>query len=291
MHFSSYFTSLLLHGLVVLAVAFWPSSPPVRLDQPMLQISMNLGAPGGDMIASPVLGHQKPAVPTQAVNKPAPPKAADAIPVPKPDAVQVAEAPRPKASSQPAPRPEAIPLPEKKTPPPDPEKVREPEKPAEQPKKKTQPEPAPKKKTPSPEDALKAALADARKQTARPEGKASVASALKDLKQSETSGGGGGEGRGAGGGGLYDVYLGQVIMAIRPNWSMAVYSRQNLVTEVWIRIASSGDILDCRIERGSGRAEFDGSALNAVRRTRRLPPPPTPQQQEIIVVFNSQDAP
>ena len=213
--------------------------------------------------------------------------------------------PKPEAPARPAPpQPEAVPIPQK----PEPEKPKEepkpkaPEKPKEQPKprepEKPREKPAPKEtpkkndkpKTPKPEDALKAALADARNKTKSTGSKSPVSGALNDLKRTAgEQGGGGGSGAGPGGGGLYDVYMGQVITAIRPNWAMAIYSRQNLVVDIWIKISPAGEILDSRVERSSGRAEFDGSALNAVRRTRQLPPPPTADQQELIVSFNSQD--
>lgn len=304
MHFGSYFTSLLLHGLVLLAVIFWPASTPVRLDQPALQISMTLGAPGGDMLPSPVLGHQTAPEPSEAVAKPVPPEP-EAAPVPRAEAVPTTDQAKPQAPARPAPpQPEAVPIPQKPEKPREDPKPKAPEKPKEQPKpkepEKPKEKPAPKEppkksnkaKTPAkkPEDALKAALADARNKTKNARPASPVSGALKDLRRTAgEQGGGGGSGSGPGGGGLYDVYMGQVITAIRPNWNMAVYSRQNLVVDIWIKISPTGEILDSRVERSSGRAEFDGSAVNAVRRTRQLPPPPTADQQELIVSFNSQD--
>ena len=40
--FGSYFFSILLHLALVLLVFFWPASPPIKLDQPMMQISVNM---------------------------------------------------------------------------------------------------------------------------------------------------------------------------------------------------------------------------------------------------------
>ena len=51
--FGSYFFSILLHLALALLIFLWPSSPPVRLDQPMMQISVNMGAPGGNRMDSP----------------------------------------------------------------------------------------------------------------------------------------------------------------------------------------------------------------------------------------------
>ena len=84
------------------------------------------------------------------------------------------------------------------------------------------------------------------------------------------------------------MYVGQVILAVQPNWSMPTYSRENLVVAVRIKLAPDGSVLDCRIEQGSGRPDFDASAVNAVLRTKRLPPPPTPAQQDLIINFNAQ---
>ena len=64
--FGSYFFSILLHLALALLIFLWPSSPPVKLDQPMMQISVNMGAPGGNRMASPVLGPQGKPMPTKA---------------------------------------------------------------------------------------------------------------------------------------------------------------------------------------------------------------------------------
>ena len=102
-------------------------------------------------------------------------------------------------------------------------------------------------------------------------------------------GGGGGEGDGPGGGGIYDVYMGQVILAVRPNWSMPTYSRANLSVQVNVKLDPNGKVLSCTVARSSGRAEVDASAVNAVIRTKVLPAPPTPDQQELLLTFNTQE--
>ena len=80
--FGSYFFSILLHLALALLIFLWPSSPPVKLDQPMMQISVNMGAPGGNRMASPVLGPQGKPMPTKAAPQPAPAEqAASAVPV------------------------------------------------------------------------------------------------------------------------------------------------------------------------------------------------------------------
>ena len=122
-------------------------------------------------------------------------------------------------------------------------------------------------------------------------GKSSVAGALADFQKSAggAGGGGGGEGDGPGGGGIYDVYMGQVILAVRPNWSMPTYSRANLSVQVNVKLDPNGKVLSCTVARSSGRAEVDASAVNAVIRTKVLPAPPTPDQQELLLTFNTQE--
>ena len=324
--FGSYFFSILLHLALVLLVFFWPASPPIKLDQPMMQISVNMGAPGGNRTASPVLGPQGKPTPTKAAPQPAPAEQqSSAVPVVREDIVQPKA--EPKRESRPKPKPEpkkdAVALAEKKTPKkPEPEEEEETpkEKPKEKPKEtpkeddkkdkkdaskdekkndeKAKPaKPSDKKKDGvDPSKALADALADAKKKagprgSGNKSGKSSVAGALAEFQKNAggAGGGGGGEGDGPGGGGIYDVYMGQVILAVRPNWSIPAYAGRNLAVQVNVKLDSSGKVLSCTIARSSGRAEVDASAVNAVLRAKQLPPPPTPEQQELIITFNTQD--
>ena len=189
-----------------------------------------------------------------------------------------------------------------------PKELPEPErKKAETPPQK--PKDTPPAKPKSGEEELKDALADLKKQdksssassasgrrrssSASGKGGGSSASrALADLEKlvGQTGvGGGGGQGDGPGGGGIYDVYAGLVMEAIQPNWSMPVFSNSNLTVQVRIKLDRNGNVLDCRIERGSGNNVFDASAVNAVQRTKQLPKPPTPAQQDLLINFNSLD--
>lgn len=322
--FGSYFFSILLHVALALLIFFWPSSPPIKLDQPMMQISVNMGAPGGNRMASPVLGPQGKPVPTKAAPQPAPSEQqASAVPVVREDTVQ--PKPEPKRESRPKPKPkpeppkDAVALAEKKTPKkPDPKEDEE-EKPKEKAKdkpkddgkdkkdaakdaKKTDEAAKPAKQSDKKKDgvdpskALADALNDAKKKagsrgSSNKGGKSSVAGALAEFQKNAggAGGGGGGEGDGPGGGGIYDVYMGQVILAVRPNWSIPTYSKQNLSVQVNVKLDPSGKVLSCTIARSSGRAEVDASAVNAVIRTKVLPAPPTPEQQELLISFNTQE--
>ncbi len=309
MRLASYILSFTLHLALFLTIFFWPSTPPLRLDTAPVQISLVEGAPGGSRMPSPVLGHQGapgetlapslPAPPRPEVNRPAPgvavPVAAPKKDVEKP---QAKPEPKPEPKPKPAPEPEAKPVAEKKRP----EKQKEPskeERKEEKKEDKNPPAPPKKAQTKPKGDPVKDALAKARAASSRDSagsrGGSAVERALAEAKRRAggTGGGGGGEGEGAGGGGIYDVFLGQVMLAVRPNWMYANASRASLVCVVHVRLDAGGGIVgEPQLARSSGNAQFDASAVNAVRRTGaqgEFPPPPNPQYQELDLVFNLSD--
>ena len=119
--FGSYFVSIFLHIALALLIFLWPSSPPVKLDQPMMQISVNMGAPGGNRMPSPVLGPQGKPTPKKADSQPVPEEqAASAVPVAREDTAQPKAEPKkesqPKPKPKPEPKPDAVALAQKKEP-------------------------------------------------------------------------------------------------------------------------------------------------------------------------------
>jgi TonB family protein len=312
MQLGSYCASVLLHSMLVLMVLLWPVKPRLDLSQ-AVQISLVDGAPGGELRQSPVLGHQGDlSAPPKAEPKPAPEAPPPQIaPEAMPQEVRArveseplktpVELPRPESAPQPAPPPPpppdtATPISERK--------VEQPPQP--QPKPEAKPETAPKPEPPKPaetkktpevsrDDAIRAALADAQRQALGPSQSArqdAVARALNEAaRQSRRgTGGGGGEGEGPGGGGLKNVYIGLVILAVRPNWSYSNFTlRENIVVTVRIKLDPAGNVLDCYVERSSGNPAFDTSAVNAIIRTKVLPPPPTAEEQDLSIGFNSQE--
>ena len=295
MRISSLFISILLHLAVLAFILYVPLRPPLDITRPVYQVSLVMGAPGGEKLPSPVLGARPPVTGKQVASTEAAaqPKAEPA-PAPKPE-----EAPAPAVAPESKPEPKPEPKPEKK---PEPKPEKKPEtKPAAKPEPKTEKKTdsgksqSKSKSQSSGKDALADALADVRKQARSNStgkgGGTSASRALADLEKQVGRtgvGGGGGEGDGPGGGGIYDVYVAQVILAVQPNWSMPTYSRNNMVVQVRIKLDKQGNVLDCHIERSSGRPEFDASAVNAIIRTKTLPPPPTPAQQDLVISFNSQ---
>ena len=320
MRLASYVLSLVLHATLFLAIFFWPTKPLVRLDQAPVLISLVEGAPGGNRAPSPVLGPQGGPGSKIAPSMPAPPQKEVAPAVPDTVATPVAQPkeeprkPEPKPQPQPKePEPQATPIAEKKEPPkPKPEPKKEEPKP--EPKKEDKkPEPKkeePKKEAPKAEakkddkqpakstvDPVKAALDKARAASSRentPNKGSSVERALAEAKRNAGGfgGGGGGEGDGPGGGGLLDVYMGQVLMAVRANWQYASASRNPLVCAVRVHVDASGKVLQARIEQSSGNALYDTTAVNAVTRTGasgQFPVPPEPSYQDLLLTFNSNE--
>lgn len=279
--------SLILHTLILAAIIFWPASAPKKIDSERYLISMVIGDMGGENLPSPVAGIRQPKEQAPSILPDSQPRAQEAdkaaVETPKQEVQQEMPAATP-IPKQPEPEPEQ---PKEIAKAPEPKK--EPEQKKEEPKKepepkKEQPKPAPKKDT-GKKNSIADALNEAKKQDKSKSG--SVSNALAELQGMQEMGGGGGTGSGNGGGGIYDVYAGQVILAVQPNWSMPTYSRQNLVVQVRIRLDISGTVLSAEIAEGSGRADFDASAVNAVLRTKVLPKPPTKDQQDLIISFNA----
>lgn len=323
MRFASSIISICLHAGIFLLIWFWPNPAPLRLDTPPIMISLVEGAPGGNKTPSPILGHMgqqadgplAPAPPAPQSEIAAPAREESVPPEPKPEAKPASEPEK----NQPK-KPEAIPIPQKKPEPPKEEKppVEPPKPPVEKPAPK-KPEPAkpepkkpepkkpepkkpepkkpePKKtapkKTPKP-DPVAAALQQARKATSRAasgdKGNA-VEQALAQARRNAggSGGGGGGEGAGPGGGGLGDVYIGQIMMAVRPNWGFASAGRRSLGCVVKVNVDMQGNVLNAEISRSSGNAQFDASAVNAVVRTSQageFPPPPNPSYTDLDLFF------
>lgn len=320
MRLASYVLSLALHATLFLAIFFWPTQPLVKLDQAPVLISLVEGAPGGNRAPSPVQGPQGTTGSKIAPSMPAPqqkdvaPAVPDAIATPITQPKEEPKKPEPKPQPKPKePEPQATPIAEKKEPPkpepkkeePKPEpKKEEPKKPEpkkEEPKKPEPPKPAVKKEDKQPAksnvDPVKAALDKARAASSKensPNRGSAVERALAEAKRNAGGygGGGGGEGDGPGGGGLLDVYMGQVLMAVRANWQYTSASRTTLVCAVQVRVDATGKVLQARIEQSSGNALYDTTAVNAVMRTGasgQFPEPPGPEYQDLILTFNSNE--
>lgn len=239
---------------------------------------------------------------------------AQETPIPaKPEPVQIAEArPEPVAPPKPPePKKPEIPKPEPKKPePPKTEpkitELKKPEPKKPEPKKPVPKQPEPKKpeakkpepkkpqpKKPAKVDPVAAALQQARKAASRANsgdrGNA-VEQALAQARRgaSGNRGGGGGEGEGPGGGGLGDVYIGQVMLAVRPNWGFASPGRRGLACVVKVNVDLQGTVQRTEVRQSSGNAQFDASAVNAIVRTSnagQFPPPPNPEYTDLDLVF------
>lgn len=286
--------SLILHTLILATIIFWPASTPKKIDSERYLISMVIGDMGGENLPSPVAGIRQPKEQAPSILPDSQPQAQEAdkpavetpkqeVPQEKPEATPIPKKPEPEPEQPKEIAQTQTPEPKKEEPKKEPEKKKEPEPKKQEPKKEPQ-KPVQKKNT-GKKNSIADALKEAKKQDKAKGG--SVSNALAELEGMQQMGGGGGTGSGNGGGGIYDVYAAQVILAVQPNWSMPTYSRQNLVVQVHIKLDISGTVLSAEIVEGSGRADFDASAVNAVLRTKVLPKPPTKDQQDLIISFNA----
>ena len=320
MRLASYVLSFCLHAAIFLLIWFWPSRPPIKLDTPPVMISLVDGATGGNRTPSPILGHMgQPGDGPMAPTPPAPksevaaPERAEVKepkpvpPQPKQDAAAEVKKPEPKPEPKPQPKPEpkeeAKPIAQKKEEKPKPKEEPPKEQPKEQPKDQKKPE-APKadakkdakesKDAKSNVDPVAAALQQARKATSRAESGDRGNAVEQALAQAQrraggNRGGGGGEGTGPGGGGLGDVYMGQVMLAVRPNWGFASAGRVNLRCIINVKVDGQGKLMqNPTVTHGSGNSQFDSSAVNAIVRTAQsgqFPPPPSADYSDLELVF------
>lgn len=241
--------------------------------------------------------------------KPLPPKE-EATPVKKPEPKK--EEPKKPEPKREEPKKAAPVKQEPKKPEPKKEEPKKPEPKREEPKKpapktedKKKPEPKkpepkkpePKKTAPKkpPKDPIAAALEQARKKASSRVESGDRGNAVEQAlaqarkKASGNRGGGGGEGTGPGGGGINNVYLGQVMMAVRPNWGFASPARVNLKCVVAVKTDMNGKVLSAELVQSSGNRQFDVSAVNAVMRTDnagQFPPPPNQDLTELDLVFS-----
>ncbi len=308
---SSFLLSLSLHALIVFMILFWPAPTLLDLDNEVYQVSLVVGDMGGEGLASAVLGARpnevqdapddtslpslpdaEQLIPDEPIEQAiAPLEDIDAVEVLNPELEELPEResivpepellPEPKPEPQPEPEPEPIPEPE-----PEPEPIPEPE-PTPEPEPEPEPQPAPE---PEPEPAPEPSTSSTGGSSSNSGAASSALAALQSLVDSSSPGGvggGGGTGSGPGGGGIYDVYMAQVMLVVQSAWSMPIYSREQLSAQVAVELDANGKILDTRIARSSGRADFDASAMNTLIRLGALPAPPNADLTSIVINFNS----
>ena len=310
MPLASYVLSLCLHIGIILIIWLWPASKPLVYPEQPVMISLVDGAPGGNKEPSPILGPMGAKADGESAPAPAAKKAevaqqereetrAAPIKAPKDERPMKKEEPK-KPELKPAPKQEVQPK----------EKAISPKKKdiKEEPKKKDEEKPKPqakpqeqkqdqKQKTSGKDtkdsenkgaedkDAIASALNQARRKATSRTGSdsgggSSVEQALAQARKNAggNRGGGGGEGSGPGGGGLHSVYLGQVMLAVRPNWGYASGSRANLQCTVHITVTAAGQVQTAQIVASSGNAQYDASCVNAIWRCRTRPTPvPAPR--------------
>lgn len=312
MPLASYVLSLCLHIGIILIIWLWPASKPLVYPEQPVMISLVDGAPGGNKEPSPILGPMGAKADGESAPAPAAKKAevaqqereetrAAPIKAPKDERPMKKEEPK-KPELKPAPKQEV--QPKEKAISPKKKDIKEEPKPQAKPQEQKQDQ---KQKTSGKDtkdsenkgaedkDAIASALNQARRKATSRTGSdsgggSSVEQALAQARKNAggNRGGGGGEGSGPGGGGLHSVYLGQVMLAVRPNWGYASGSRANLQCTVHITVTAAGQVQTAQIVASSGNAQYDASCVNAIWRTSKagdFPPPPTPMYHELDIVF------
>ncbi len=312
MRFLAYILSLTLHSALILGIYFWPAPTLIKLDQAPVLISLVEGDLGGNRAPSPILGPQGDKGQKIAPSVPEPPQKEVPPPTPETAATPIAQPKEEPKKPEPAPKPEPEIKPEPK-PVPDPEIAKKAEaakkkaeaekKKAEEAKKKAEAEKKKAEEAKKKAEAEKKKAAEAKKKAEAARKKAEAAkkkakvdpimAALAEAKRNAGGfgGGGGGEGEGPGGGGLGDVYIGQVMLAVRPNWDFETATRTNWVSYVRVRVDANGNVLLAKLEQSSGNAQYDASTVNAVLRTGSagaFPAPPGPEYHDLVLVFNLQ---
>ncbi|MDH5639012.1 MAG: TonB C-terminal domain-containing protein [Nitrospinota bacterium] len=86
----------------------------------------------------------------------------------------------------------------------------------------------------------------------------------------------------------YDYYIRIVKRKVEENWITHGLdtSGQKTNPEVYFKISKRGDVLETQLEKSSGNAQLDESALEAVRRTKFPPLPPGYRRDYLGVYYN-----
>ena len=302
MQFLSYILSITLHLGLILGAFFWADSTPPKIQDTPVLISLVEGEIGGNKAPTPILGaagneaekiapslptKETKAIPIPQAKKPEPPKEVKPIEQPK--------KPEPKKPEPKLPEPKKLPKPEPK---PEPKKeMVKPEVKKEEPKAKPKQEKAKEskqdKKTTETKPKAKPQSKPKAKPQSKPKPKPKIDPGAKALAEAKRNaggfkGGGGGQGSGTGGGSLNNVYIGQVMMAVRPNWDFESATRTNFIAHVRVKINAQGQVLSATLEQSSGNGGYDASTVNAVLRTAEanmFPLPPSSAYHDLILVF------
>lgn len=276
--------SLLFHGALVAAMIFWvPSTPkPLNLEAVYQVDLLSLAppAPAVEPVPAPPVPEPEAPTPEPEPESPASESEPEAVPEP-PKSEPVPEPPKPEPP-KPEPKPEAI----------SPKKVeKKVVKKKSEPKSEPKTKPQPKK---SAKELLSEGLSDLRKTTKKPAKKPGnllnqeLAALRKDAQsQSQQGGMPGGQGQSSGLAAVYGLIVGK---EIKKNWRYPSFAGDvNILVTVEVNIDDQGIIRSQRIVKSSGNAEFDSSAIRAVKETKQVTPPSTVRDRVLRVNFNSQE--
>lgn len=312
---ASFLLASFLHSIIFFVLFFWPDKAPMLdLSKNSYQVSFVLGTnkntnieqktevtePSQEVVQKPNIKPQAPTEEVKPLPKPIEQVAEQAkelpkqiietkkeetslpllpsqkpekpLEIPKEVPVEKVKEPKPKAEPKVESKPKVEPKPKAEAEP----KVES--KPKAEPEPKVEPKPKPeiteKENPPPKKTAAQSALEDLLK-----ENNTATSSALAELKNQSTANAGGG---------IRDVYMTQIMYAVKKEWSFPSFSREKYHAVIDVKLDPTGKILDIKIDKSSGRADFDASAVNALTRMGSLPPPPNADLQNILISFNSE---
>lgn len=84
-----------------------------------------------------------------------------------------------------------------------------------------------------------------------------------------------------------NMYIRQISKLIKQNWNIpsiiSADERKNLMTKVYFKITYGGEVYDIKIRTSSGNSVYDGSVIEAVKKTAKLPLPDDKNLKKLVL--------
>ena len=84
-----------------------------------------------------------------------------------------------------------------------------------------------------------------------------------------------------------NMYIRQISKLIKQNWNIpsivSADERKNLMTKVYFKITYGGEVYDIKIRTSSGNPVYDGSVIEAVKKTAKLPLPDDKNLKKLVL--------
>lgn len=84
-----------------------------------------------------------------------------------------------------------------------------------------------------------------------------------------------------------NMYIRQISKLIKQNWNIpsiiSADERRNLMAKVYFKITYGGEVYDIKIKSSSGNSVYDGSVIEAVKKTAKLPLPDDKNLKKLVL--------